>query len=503
MVSTYPLATLCLGRLRRIGRLRIPTVNFITDFSVHPLWVHKGIDLNLAVHHAPAEMAARRTGRPSLACGPMVADTFDPALTAEPTVRASLRAGIGLGPADVGVLIVAGSWGIGHVERTFDVVASSGRYVPVVVCGRDEVLRARLLQRVEDGARGVAIGWTDQMPTLMGACDALIENAGGLTSLEALRMGLPVVSYEPIAGHGRENTAMMATHGVSTAASDARDLLRSLDLATVPGPARDAQVSAGAAIFRGDAAGLVAGAGRPESVARLASPRRARLVWATASRTAVGLAAVAAIGWTGITTGVDTAAATGAGVAAAAPGARAGYVGVRLGRAELADPAVVAALRTMHVSAVVDQETASLGATAVVRLVTAGVDVESGGHGTLEQDGHQANLALWTRAASDAAAGRSLASLTGHDVRFLVPGRRINAFDMIDAARNHETIVLPSIEVSAGVPSATQVPDVSAGDVVLVNGMAATPAQLLGALHRVVAKLRSGDLAVRPLSALR
>ncbi len=79
VVSTYPLATLCLGRLRKTRRLAVPTVNFITDFGVHPLWVHPGIDLNLSVHDEPARMVARRAGKAAVACGPAVSDAFGPA----------------------------------------------------------------------------------------------------------------------------------------------------------------------------------------------------------------------------------------------------------------------------------------------------------------------------------------------------------------------------------------------------------------------------------------
>ncbi len=88
----------------------------------------------------------------------------------------------------------------------------------------------------------------------MAGCDALVENAGGLTSLEALRAGLPVVSFQPIAGHGRENTARMAEAGVSRLAADAgraagRPRRRSRRRAR-PAPA---QVDAGRAMFRTDA----------------------------------------------------------------------------------------------------------------------------------------------------------------------------------------------------------------------------------------------------------
>ena len=48
MVSTYPLATQALGRLRLAGLLRAPAVAVMTDPSVHPLCVARGIDLHLA-----------------------------------------------------------------------------------------------------------------------------------------------------------------------------------------------------------------------------------------------------------------------------------------------------------------------------------------------------------------------------------------------------------------------------------------------------------------------
>jgi UDP-N-acetylglucosamine:LPS N-acetylglucosamine transferase len=110
VVSTYPLASVVLGQLRRSGRLNIPAINFITDFGVHPLWVHHGIDLNLAVHPRPAAEAATKSGRPAVATGPMVSSRF-----AVPQNRTGARAALALSPADRAVLIVAGSWGVGDV----------------------------------------------------------------------------------------------------------------------------------------------------------------------------------------------------------------------------------------------------------------------------------------------------------------------------------------------------------------------------------------------------
>ena len=435
VVSTYPLATLCLGRLRTTGRLRIPAVNFITDFGVHPLWVHRGIDLNLAVHDGPAAMAARRTGRPSVACGPVVSEVFDPQLLPD---RDRARAGLGLTPTDRAVLVVAGSWGVGGVGATWHAITRDDRFTPVVVCGRDERLRREVTALADRCAtNSIILGWTEDMPALMAGCDALVENAGGLTSLEAMRAGLPVVSFQPIAGHGRENTARMAAAGVSRLASDPDDLIDALGTLTAAGPARSAQVDAGRAMFRTSAAALTVAA----AASSVAEPARlSRRPALHAGRAAAAIILVAALGWVGLTSGVEVAAASvGAGVAHPAAGASTvAYVGVRLNGMELADRTIWADLERLNLTAIVDRATALTEPQAVRALGGLGINVASGGQGNWPSaNGHDSDPALWTRAHDDAQAGQALEQLVGAPVTALVPGRRVNAWDLIDCGAAH------------------------------------------------------------------
>src|SRR5262249_5318226 len=74
---------------------------------------------------------------------------------------------------------------------------------------RNEALRRRLSR----DPRIVALGWVDDIPTLIRACDLVVQNAGGLTSLEALASGVPVVTYECLPGHGRTNAAALHDAG--------------------------------------------------------------------------------------------------------------------------------------------------------------------------------------------------------------------------------------------------------------------------------------------------
>jgi UDP-N-acetylglucosamine:LPS N-acetylglucosamine transferase len=263
VVSTYPLSTLCLGELRRDGRLDIPAINFITDFGVHPLWVHSGIDLNLTVHELPAAQALATSGRATVACGPAISARFDPANLPD---RAVARAGLGLRSGQRAVLVVAGAWGVGNLDDTWTALEADGRFTPVFVCGHDDRLLARVrAMAASTTLPSVVLGWTDDMPGLMSACDAIVENAGGLTSLEAMRAGLPVVSFEPIAGHGRENTAAMDAAGVARLAKSRHDLVIALDALTRPGPEREQQIARAHTMFRSDPAIEVVGGalGRP------------------------------------------------------------------------------------------------------------------------------------------------------------------------------------------------------------------------------------------------
>lgn len=70
VVSTYPGASRVLGRLRLTGRLDVPVFTYLTDFSVHPLWVAEGVDVHLALHAVPAAQARALGARDVRVGGP-------------------------------------------------------------------------------------------------------------------------------------------------------------------------------------------------------------------------------------------------------------------------------------------------------------------------------------------------------------------------------------------------------------------------------------------------
>lgn len=224
VVSTYPLASQVLGRLRASGRLETPVVTYLTDYSVHRLWIAEGVDAHTAVHDVTAAQARGHGAAQVVTVDPAVDPRFFRRTAAS---RAAARERFGLPPHEPLALLVGGSWGIGEFDDTVREIAATGRARCVVVCGRNEDLRRRLAERGDSHV----YGWVDDMPGLMHACDVMVQNAGGMTVYEARACGLPVITYRALPGHGTTNAQALNEAGTAPWVRDAAGLRRGLESA--------------------------------------------------------------------------------------------------------------------------------------------------------------------------------------------------------------------------------------------------------------------------------
>jgi processive 1,2-diacylglycerol beta-glucosyltransferase len=216
VVSTYPGCTLTLAPLRRRGYLDVPLVSAITDLSQLRYWAWPGVDLHLITHPESEEEVRRIAGPTQVAC---VRGLTSPGFTDPPDPEAGRRV-FGL-PEDAPVAVVSGGgWAVGDLFSAVDVCLEERPDLHVVVlCGRNEDVRAEMDVRNGHNPRVHVSGFTDHMNALFAAADVLIHSTAGLTVLEAYIRGCRVISYGWGIAHIRANNKAFERHGIARVAA--------------------------------------------------------------------------------------------------------------------------------------------------------------------------------------------------------------------------------------------------------------------------------------------
>lgn len=206
VVTEYPVLSAALGQLRAQWRLDVPVCSSVSDPAGLYYWAHPGIDLHLLSWPEALDEVERIAG-PGRASP--VRPLIDPRFF-DPPARHEARASLGLPPDARVVLVSGGGWGLGDLDGI--VGAALERAEVVCLTGRNEELRARL-ERTHPRAR--ALGFTDQMPALLAAVDALVHTTGGTTALEARVVGCPLINYGTGVAHVRAHARAMAEQGLA------------------------------------------------------------------------------------------------------------------------------------------------------------------------------------------------------------------------------------------------------------------------------------------------
>jgi processive 1,2-diacylglycerol beta-glucosyltransferase len=219
VVTTHFLCARLLSDLRAQGArqsLRAPLAVCVTDRHPHGMWLVPNAD-QIFVASDSARLAAQNAGiaRERLIVSGIPVDPAFGTFKDKLAVRRALRL-----PTDRPIaLLCGGGLGLGNIEATLRALLSTpGPSHIVVVCGRNEQLRARLapLERRSGSAPTCqVIGFTMRMPQLMGAADVLIGKPGGLTTAEAAASALPMVLLEPLPGQEERNAQELIAQGAA------------------------------------------------------------------------------------------------------------------------------------------------------------------------------------------------------------------------------------------------------------------------------------------------
>ena len=198
IVSVFATGAAAAARYKA-ARPDVTTVVFCTDAWVHRMWVHEGNDLYLVTSDLSAASVRRYWPRATVEVVPRPVRAVFYDAPDRDDARRALRI-----PADARcVLLMSGSWGIGPLDEAAGRLGAAD-YRVLAVAGNNRALEARLRQVAARDDRVTAFGFTDRIPELMSACDAVVTSSGDTCS-EARALGRGVVLLDVVPGHGREN----------------------------------------------------------------------------------------------------------------------------------------------------------------------------------------------------------------------------------------------------------------------------------------------------------
>ncbi|AZR72023.1 hypothetical protein BBF96_00535 [Anoxybacter fermentans] len=215
IVGTHPFPLMAAARLKEIGKIDIPIMAVLTDYTTHASWVKPGIDAYVVAADDLKYLLEEE--------GADISQVYPFGIPVNPDflkprdldkVRQELKL-----KDKFTILLMGGSFGAGNMKDFLCELAElKGDFQIVAVTGRNSALKEKLDQVVkkrdlEENVR--VLGYTRLVSELMSIANVLVTKPGGLTTTEALLKQIPIVIPFFIPGQEEENVDFLLNHGLA------------------------------------------------------------------------------------------------------------------------------------------------------------------------------------------------------------------------------------------------------------------------------------------------
>lgn len=217
IVFTHPFSGLILDVLKHEGKIHMPTIGILTDFTFHPYWEDCTHNDYVVIPSPALRFQAYRKGfadRQILSYGIPIHPKF-----AAGESQQQARQALGLDPALPTLLLMGGSMGYGNMANSLsalDEMQTDADFQIICVCGNNAKAKAQI-DALKTRRRVLNLGFVDYVERLMDASDCIVTKPGGLTTSEALAKRLPMIIVNPIPGQEARNAEFLLNSGVAVA----------------------------------------------------------------------------------------------------------------------------------------------------------------------------------------------------------------------------------------------------------------------------------------------
>jgi processive 1,2-diacylglycerol beta-glucosyltransferase len=217
-VCTHFLPAEIISWLKEKQRINTKQVIVVTDFDLHAFWLCRHFEhYFVALEETKAHLIELGVSTDKITVSGI---PIDP-LFSKPKNQNRIRRNYMLNPELPTILVSAGGFGVGPVEKIIQsLLKMKNKAQIIVICGKNEELKDRVDKLIKSIPSDIAVqfqvvGYTEQMDSYMAASDLILGKTGGLTTSEALASGLAFVVVESIPGQERRNADHLMEEGVA------------------------------------------------------------------------------------------------------------------------------------------------------------------------------------------------------------------------------------------------------------------------------------------------
>lgn len=228
IICTHPIPAEALSILKRKGKINIPIINTITDYSLHSAWLNEEIDYYVL----PSDFLKneiRFWNIPEEKCkyfGIPIRNSF-----LEKSDRQEICDELGLNNTFT-ALIMGGGLGLGNIAPSLDCLANYGTDIQtIVLTGKNKVLYRELKSKYNsiNTLNNVKIyDYLSYIHKIMTISDVIITKPGGLTITEAIIKELPMIITSILPGQEEKNAEFLLENKIGMIATNPNDLLSSI-----------------------------------------------------------------------------------------------------------------------------------------------------------------------------------------------------------------------------------------------------------------------------------
>jgi processive 1,2-diacylglycerol beta-glucosyltransferase len=220
VINTFPI--IAVPELKRQTGFSIPVYNVLTDFCLHKIWVHRGVDRYfLATDYIKKRIENIGISRN---CVTVTGIPIRQAFEADTIVQCTHEK-YGLDPNKKTLLIVAGAHGVlGDVKELCTLFTTISNLQVAVVCGKNALLFEDLTKLSEEVPSLKVFGYVEDIHELFRITTCMITKPGGITLSEAAASQLPLVLYKPVPGQESENARYFEEKGAAIVVREEEDI---------------------------------------------------------------------------------------------------------------------------------------------------------------------------------------------------------------------------------------------------------------------------------------